>query len=360
MTNYAETMMWKEISQTPEVFGTIKAKNADIMAELVREIEEKNIRNITGAARGTSDHALIFFKYLMEVFTDLKVGLGACSAVTMYDGKVNYGDNLVVGVSQSGKAADVIAVLERAKSQGAVTLAITNNCDSPMAKVAKYHLCCNAGAEVSVAATKTFSSQAFIMLYLASQISKNKMLIDCLDSLATFVKESFDSVKQQAFNLSNNLKGIKDGFVLARGISYAIALESTLKLQETSYILMKGYAESDFQHGPMAMVGSGTPIIIYVPTLGFVSPELEKNHTAAFRATISRLKGFGGNVFVVTDNNQYDDLAPTFNIGKSEYGEPQTFFKFALFAQMLACFVSCGIGNNPDSPRALNKVTITK
>ena len=357
MKDYRETLMWKEISQTPAVLAGLRAVNEHTVAAIAREVREKNVRNVTGAARGTSDHALIFFKYLVEVFSPLKVGLGACSAVTMYDGKVNYGDNLVVGVSQSGKAADVLAVLRRADEQGAVTVAVTNDCNSPMAKAAKYH--CNAGEEKSVAATKTFSAQTYLLLLLAAALSGDERLTACAAAVPADAADGFEGIKAQALALAPQLKGIEDGFILARGISYAIALESTLKLQETCYIRMKGYAESDFQHGPMAMVGKDTPVLVYAPTLGFVDEQHEQAHFEAFAASVKRLQGFGGKLYVVSDNPAYGQLAPTYPIGDSAC-EVCTFFRFALFAQMLACFVSCNLGNNPDAPRALNKVTITK
>lgn len=355
---YQNTLMWKELSETADVLSRIGESNAATLQKAVREVREKGIRNITGAARGTSDHALIYFKYLIEVFSPYKVALAACSAVTVYDGQVNYGDNLVVGVSQSGKAADVIAVLERAKSQGAVTVAITNNADSPMAKAAKYHLYCGAGPELSVAATKTFSAQAYLLACLAAALSDNKVLADAVSRIPEYTKSGFELVSQQSEKLADKLSDIRDGFVLARGISYALALESTLKLQETSYLLMKGYAESDFQHGPMAMVGEHTPIIIYAPVIGFASEPQEQAHRATFAAAIERLGGFGADVYVVTNSDKFD-TDNVFSIGE-EVPEPLAFFRLALLAQMLACRISCKRGNNPDSPRALNKVTITK
>lgn len=353
---YIDTLMWKELNETPRVLRGIMPENEAVMAALVREVREKNVRNVTGAARGTSDHALTFFKYATEILTDMKVGLAACSTVTMYDGLVNYGDNLVIGVSQSGRAADVLAVLERAKAQGAVTVAVTNNTESPMAKAAKYHLYCACGEEKSVAATKTFSAQVFLLLWLAARLADNGEVLARLPKVGDGLQARAEALGKAADAAVPFVKDIQNGFILSRGLTYALALESTLKLQETSYIMMKGYAESDFQHGPMAMVGDGTPVIVYAPKIGFGTPSQEENRRADFAKMLTKLAELKAEVLVVSDDDVYPGAIKIEGAGSELF----TVFDLALFAQMLACKVSCAVGNNPDSPRALKKVTVTK
>lgn len=356
---YTDSIMWKEINQTPKVLAGIRSKsNEQTIQAIAREVREKNVRNITGLARGTSDHAVTYFKYLTEIFSDIKVGLGACSITTVYGGKVNYGDNLVLGVSQSGKAVDVLEVMRLAKKQGSITVAVTNDCDSPMAKEAKYHVFCNCEKETSVAATKTFSAQSYIMLWLSAALSGNNEILNSLDKVSELAEKTLISVGAETDKLCKLLKSANGGFVLGRGISYPLALETALKLQETCYIPIKGYAESDFQHGPMAMVGKDTPIILYAPKVGFISKQMEDTHYEALNTTAKKLESFGGKIYIVTDDERFSGE----NVFKIPYtgNETLAFFANALFAQTLACKVSCAIGNNPDSPRALNKVTITK
>ncbi len=147
--------------------------------------------------------------------------------------------------------------------------------------------------------------------------------------------------------------------MLARGISYALSLEATLKLQETCYYKMKGYAYSDFQHGPMAMVGQGTPILFFAPRIGFVDKAKEDAHTAEVKAMIDKMKSFGAKVVILTDGGDYGEYDNVFALNRSE-SEVTGMFSLTMLAQLLACKLSAAIGNNPDSPRALNKVTITK
>ena len=359
---YKDTLMWKEISETPDIFAKEKRANNAVMKKLVSKIKAGDATNFVAAARGTSDHALIYFKYVLESNSPYTVGLSAPSVVTMYNGKVDYRNSVVIGCSQSGKAEDVLEVIKRGNMQGAITVAVTNDEDSPMAKEAKYHLYCAAEEEKSVAATKTFSSELFNLLWLAAELSDNKSQLDDVDVLGDAIKNVFPQIDEITTCFADKFSWMKSGFVLSRGITYAIALEATLKLQETCYIQMKGYAGSDFYHGPMAMVNDKTPVFIYCAK-NTVSEESAALVKADQQKCIDKMLELSAPVIVVTNDEDLADLygkkanVAYFDFG---FGEEITMFAFALFAQMIACKISCAIGNNPDSPRALNKVTITK
>ena len=235
---HTDTLMWKEISETPRVFGEIQQANADVMANLIKAIKSSNAKNFVAAARGTSDHALIYFKYVLEVNSEYTVGLSAPSVVTLYKGKINYSNSIVIGCSQSGRAADVLEVIRKGNEQGAITIAVTNDKESPMAKEAKYHLYCNAGLESSVAATKTFSSQLFVLLWLAAELSNHKEDLLLLKNLKREIEKVSPQIDAATTKYADKFKDMQSGFVLSRGVTYPIALEATLKLQETCYIQM--------------------------------------------------------------------------------------------------------------------------
>lgn len=358
---HSETLMWKEISETPRIFGEIQAANKSVMDALVADIKSSGKTNFVAAARGTSDHALIYFKYVLEVNSHYTVGLSAPSVVTLYKGKINYANSIVIGCSQSGKAADVLEVIRKGNEQGAITIAVTNDVESPMAKEAKYHLHLNAGLESSVAATKTFSSQLFVMLWLASELSSNKEDLLHLKNLKQEIEKVIPQIDALTTKYADKFKDMKSGFVLSRGITYPIALEATLKLQETCYIQMKGYAGSDFYHGPMAMVNETTPVIIYCAKNNG-DPEMKNLVRADQIKCIEKMLSLKAPVLLVTNDVVLTGKFAKCNEALLNYDVPEEvcMFAFALFAQMLACKISCGIGNNPDAPRALNKVTITK
>lgn len=358
---HSETLMWKEITETPRVFGEIQAANVDVMKKLVLDVKESGKTNFVAAARGTSDHALIFFKYVLEVNSHYTVGLSAPSVITLYKGKINYSNSIVIGCSQSGKAADVLEVLKKGNEQGAITIAVTNDLNSPMAKEAKYHLYLNAGLESSVAATKTFSAELFVMLWLASELSNNKENLLHLKNLKQEIEKVLPEIDVLTTKYSDKFKNMKSGFVLSRGMTYAIALEAALKLQETCYIQMKGYAGSDFYHGPMAMVNESTPVIIFAAKNN-EDAEMQNLIRADQINCIETMLSLKAPVLLVTNDCVLTGKFAKCNDAIINFGVPEEvcMFAFALFAQMLACKISCSIGNNPDAPRALNKVTITK
>ena len=230
-----------------------------------------------------------------------------------------------------------------------------------MAKEAKYHLFCNCGEEKSVAATKTFNAQLYLLLWLASELAENKENLLMLKNLSEVVESVIPQIDSLTSKYAEKFKDMKSGFILSRGLTYAIALEGTLKLQETCYIQMKGYAGSDFYHGPMAMVNESTPVIIYCAQ-NKGDEEMQHLVRADQIKCVEKMLSLNAPVLLVTNDvllvGKYDKC----NDALLNFSLPEEFamFAFALFAQMLACKISCAIGNNPDSPRALNKVTITK
>lgn len=358
---HTDTLMWKEINETPRIFSEIQNNNASVMSQLVEAIKSGSARNFVAAARGTSDHALIYFKYVLEVNSEYTVGLSAPSVVTLYKGKINYSNSIIIGCSQSGKAADVLEVIRKGNEQGAITIAVTNDKESPMAKEAKFHLWCSAGLESSVAATKTFSAQLFIMLWLAAELSDNKEQLLYLKNLHTEIQKVIPQIDAQTTKYADKFKDMQSGFVLSRGVTYPIALEATLKLQETCYIQMKGYAGSDFYHGPMAMVNELTPVIIYCAE-NTVDAEIKAIIRADQIKCVEKMLSLNAPVLLVTNDVLLAGKFSKCNDALLKFSVPEEIcmFAFALFAQMLACKISCAIGNNPDAPRALNKVTITK
>ena len=347
---YKKTLMWKEISEAGEALENFLSVNTDTINGLTAAVEKKGVKNICLAGRGTSDHALIYFKYIVEILSKYTAG------------NVDFGGNLVIGCSQSGYAADVIAVIEKAKAQGAVTLAVTNDTQSPLAACADFHLYLNAGKEVSVAATKTFTTQLYAFLILACALGKRGDLIEKYSSLYKRIPAYAKQADELTDVAALKLKDMKDGFSLARGITYSIAFESALKLQETCYIRMRGYAMSDFYHGPMAMVGEGTYLLIYAPAFSGSDAALEENHFADQKKCIEKMLSLGADITLITDNAKFDEYKDKANVYTfAPVGDEfECMFAFALFAQMLACKISCASGNNPDNPKALKKVTITK
>lgn len=345
------TEMLKEIKEQPEVLKRCIENSKELISEIVKEINARNIQSVFMAARGTSDHAAIYGKYIIEHELGLPVALAAPSILTIYNRDVNLKNSLVIGISQSGKAEDVLEVIKKAKSQGALSLSITNNCDSPLAKTADFHLFADAQLEKSVAATKTFTAQMMLLALLTAIWADNK---DFLNELSQVPKNLKQVLKLESLieERAQRYRYMEDGFVLARGINYPAALEGALKIQETTYVRAKGYAISDFHHGPFAMVERGTPVIVFAPkgaSLKDAKEMAQKLHDIDAEIILvtnakEEFQGLNTIVFEIPDTSN-DLISPFYNV---------------VWAQIFACKLALSKGLNPDAPRGLKKVTITR
>lgn len=346
------TKMLEEIKQQPDVLAGLEEANRETLHALVNELKERKIRNAVLAGRGTSDHACIFAQYVLGLTSGLVTGLAMPSLLTLYGAQFDLSDHLVIGISQSGRAADALAVLNAAKAGGGVTVAVTNDPESPMALAAQYHLYCNAGPEVSVAATKTFTAQLGLIVLLAAYLAGDGALLADFHGLPEALRRLDRLCDEKIEETARRYREIRDGFVLSRGITYPIALESMLKVQETCYVKMRGYAVSDFYHGPLAQVEEDTSVIVFAP-----NGAAEQDHIEMIR----RLESIGAKPLVVTpEGSAAAGESETVFLLPDTGNEITEAFLFAMFAQRFAESL-CGLkGMNPDAPRNLKKITVTR
>lgn len=343
-------MMWEEIMEQPKVLSMCLESNMNVLKNIVEAINKSTINSVVIAARGTSDHAAVYGKYIIELMTGLPVSLAAPSIFTLYQKKLKLKGCLVIGVSQSGKAADVLEVIRGANEDGAITVSITNFEDSPLAQEARFHLNCACGIEKSVAATKTFTSQMFLLANLVALWAGNEDLKKELKLLPSKIQETF-GISEQIIADVKRYRFMSECFVLARGINYAVALEASLKIQETTYVRAKAYATSDFHHGPFAMIDKDMPVFVFAPNGVSLNDVTEMIH---------KLKQQGADITVISNNEEILKLGEcAFKIPQSD-NDMITPFLNVVVAQMFACQLSIAKGLNPDSPRGLNKVTITR
>lgn len=343
-------LMRQEIMEQPVALKNCKEYNAGLIAKIAAEIRERNVCGTFIAARGTSDHAGTYGKYLMETTLGIPVAMAAPSVVTVYGKDLKLANYLVIGISQSGKAADAIEVLNNANKAGALTIAITNDEESPMAKTAKYHLFCNAGLEKSVAATKTFTTELYLLALLVAEWAGDDSLKKKLDEVPANIAKMFDA-SEEFRNKAQRYRYMNDCFVLSRGLNYPIALEAGLKIQETCYVRAKAYPVSDFYHGPLAMIDRDTPVFVYAPEGPIVKDMTD---------IITRLKELDAELIVISNNEELLQMGRcSFRIPATNDDAISPFYN-TIVAQLFACELSLAKGLNPDQPRSLRKVTITK
>lgn len=344
------SLMLQEIMEQPDVLGRVYETNRKRIDALVEELGARGVTKAVFAGRGTSDNAAIYAQYMLGVYRGVVSALAIPSSMSAYGANMHFEDCLVAGVSQSGRATDALYVLSRAKEQGAPTLAITNDASSPMAKEAEYHFFCDAGEEKSVAATKTFTAQMYLAACLAAAWGVNEELLRALARVPMQLHDFLASVPDSLSRMAERFRYADGGFVLSRGFNYPVALEMALKLNETCYMKIKGYAVSDFYHGPLAQIDENTPVIVLAPR-GALFEDI--------RALARRITSCGVRVNMVTDDAALAEEYPGGVLLPHTGCEATSAFVFAAFAQLFAETLSVSRGLNPDEPRNLKKVTLT-
>lgn len=343
-----KTLMEQEIFSQKNVLDNTLAANADVIAKLGELVRTNKPSHIIMVARGSSDNACMYFKYMCEVYCGIPVVFFHPSVITLYNSNYDFANSIVIGVSQSGKALDVLTVMQQAEKCGAPTVAVTNFVDSPMALNADYHLFLNVGEEKSVAATKTFSAQMFVLGMLVYAIS-GKSFDKTAEQIDDVIGKVLDN-PTQIIKVADKFVNVDQAIILARGINLCIANELALKFQETCYINARSYAISDFHHGPFALAN---------PKMHFIIIAMDDVTKKDAVEMVEKLRPTGSDVTIVTDDEEVAKLSgSSIVIPKCE--DATAPFATVVAGQLLVCNLSGRRGINPDSPRGLNKVTITK
>jgi glucosamine--fructose-6-phosphate aminotransferase (isomerizing) len=339
------SLMLQEIEEQPAVLERTITAERDKITRIGDFIRQKEIDVIIIVARGSSDNASLFGRYLLEVTTGVPVSLSAPSVYTLYNAKLRLKRALVIGVSQSGEGTDINEVLESAKASGAFTLAITNEAESTMARIADETLQIHAGRERSVAATKTFTGQMLHFYLLASAIGDKRLeycKIPELTSNALEVKDKVSLEVQRYVFMENCV-------VVGRGMNYGNSYELALKLMETCYVVAERFSSADFFHGPLAMVERRFPVIMFGP-----SGVTRKSNVDL----LERLKDLHADSLAFTNDPEIISRASR-SIVLPEMDEFLSPIPFIVPGQLFAAYLSEAKGLDPDSPRSLAKVTQT-
>ncbi len=339
-----------EIAEQPDVIARLlkdQRSNAEKIATAIRAFAPTFV---CIAARGTSDNAARYAQYAFGAQLGLPVMLATPSLHTLYHAPPNLSRALVIGISQSGQSDDVRQVLADAQAQGALTLAITNAPDSPLAQNAEYHLDIGAGEERSVAATKTYTAQLGALALLTSALAGDAEHFAALDQMPGHLAATL-ATSAEIGSWAQRYRYMNFCVALGRGYNFCTAFEINLKLQELCYIPGHGYSEADFRHGPIAMIQPGFPVVVIAPN---------DRTLPLMRDLLVKLRERDAESIVISDDDEALALAtrsvrlPT---GIPEWLTPLT---AVIPGQVLAMHVALAKGYPVDAPRGLNKVTVTR
>ena len=342
--------MLEEIRRQPDVIAGLAEHENEAAETLAAEIERRGIDLVIMAARGTSDHAAIYGKYLLEIKNAIPVALADPSVVTLYSAKLKLQRALVVGISQSGEATDVAEYLTLAKECGALTAAITNEPGSLLTRIADHTILCRAGKELGVAATKTYTSTLAAFYLLSAALAHDDTCTHKLSSCADAMRKAL-SLEPHLQSKAERFRFVESGVIMARGFNYATALETALKLKETSYISMLGYSAADFLHGPIATVHEGYPCFLIAPPGKAYQSMLD---------LAERLRDIGAELVITSSEEEILSLATIPISMPVDLDEELTPLTYIIPGQLLACHLALARGRDPDQPRGLSKVTLTK
>lgn len=339
-----------EIFEQPAVLAGLLEDQRENVRAIARAIQGQEINYIFLAARGTSDNAGLYAKYLYGGLNQLPIALAAPSLFSIYATPPALKNSLVMGISQSGQSPDIVSVLAEGKRQGALTLAIVNAPDSPMARTADFVIDIGARPEEAVAATKTYTAQLMSIAMLSAVLSNDDERLHTLQQVPELVQETLelDETIEQA---AERYRYMERCVVLARGHNYATAFEWALKLKELTYVIAEPYSSADFLHGPIAIVKQGFPILATAPS-GAVFPDMLD--------LLNRLAGeHQAELLVISNRDEALTLARTSLRLPAELPEWASPLVTIVPAQLFCYHLTCVKGYDTESPRGLSKVTLT-
>jgi glucosamine--fructose-6-phosphate aminotransferase (isomerizing) len=338
----------QEIYAQPAVLQALLDRQPEFQT-LAAHLQSLQPTHLLIAARGTSDNAARYAQYLFSAFNRLPVALATPSLFSVYGAPPRLAGALVIGISQSGRSPDIVAVVEEARRQGQPTIAITNEPASPLAQAADHAVALEAGAEQSVAATKTYTAELLALALLSTCWAGDTERLQALQRLPEAVAQTLQ-LEPTIAQLAPRYTYATEAVVVGRGFNYATAFEIALKIKELTYVVAEPYSSADFRHGPVAIVERGFPVVAVAPG-GLVFDDLLK--------LLRELAEREAELIVISDQAEALALAHTplpLPVSLPEWLSP---FTCIVPGQLLALHITQAKGYEPDHPRGLKKVTRT-
>lgn len=346
----AASHLEQEIREQPQVLRRLLEAERDTVRQVARAIREADPRYVVLAARGSSDNAARYGQYLFGATNGLAVALATPSLFTRYDKPPRLDGALILAVSQSGQSPDISAVVAEGRRQGALTVALTNDPESPLAERAAHVIQLHAGVERSIAATKTYTASLMALAMLSTALAADEERFQILQTMPDCVARVVGGLPD-IVAAAERYRYMDACVVISRGYNYATAFEIALKLKELTYILAEPYSSADFRHGPLALVERGFPVLAVLPD-GEMAEELTD--------LLVQLEGRGAELVVVSALERALMLAQTPLPLPPDVPEWISPLVTVVPGQVFALGLTLARGLDPDHPRGLRKVTLTE
>ncbi|MBV9334439.1 MAG: SIS domain-containing protein [Solirubrobacterales bacterium] len=331
-----------EMAEQPERLGDLIARTDEVEAT-VQRVAPRPLLGVSLVARGSSDHAAVYGRYLLEQATGKAISLAAPSLHTLYGVRGDYEGQLAIAISQSGRTPEIVTTLRRLCEAGARGLAITNDGTSEIAQAARGVIELEVGEERAVPATKTVTAQLVAFAQIAMALGDTPFSRDELEAVPIWVQQVLDD-PQPARAAAEALVDASHLIVVARGFLYGAALETALKIKETCSILADGYSSADLRHGPIAAVTRDFPVIAISAPGPAADDVLD---------LVAELRRRGARPLLISPDEEADISLPQ--------GMPETLAPIVAVVrgQQVARALALALELDPDSPPGLSKVTVT-
>ncbi|MFC4171020.1 SIS domain-containing protein [Microvirga sp. GCM10011540] len=340
----AMTAMLREAREAPQVVARLLESNAALCRDLGERLRFAPPPFAVTCARGSSDNAATFAKYLLEIHSGLVTASVGPSVTSVYEARPRMRDALFLAVSQSGRSPDILHLANAGREDGALTVALVNDTSSPLASTCEIVLPLHAGPEKSVAATKSFIAALAAGLQLVAHWSQDEELLKALDTLPDVLAQASATDWSEALPLLSQADNL---FVVGRGVGFAVAQEAALKLKETSGIHAEAMSSAELMHGPWTLAGDHFPILVLSQrdeTLSGVNDLVTKLNEQGVPVVVAGAAEGPATVMLPSVENTHPYLAPIAMI--------QSFYP-------LVNAIALSRGRNPDNPPRLRKVTET-
>jgi glutamine---fructose-6-phosphate transaminase (isomerizing) len=345
----ATSLFETELREQPAVLERLLREGREAAQTVAERLRSRDIRFAVLAARGTSDNAARYGQYLLGIHNQLVAALAAPSLFTQYQARPSLANALVIGISQSGQSPDIVEVVREARRQGAFTLAITNEPESPLVSAAEMALPLGAGPERAVAATKTYTAQLMTLAMLSAAMRGGEGAWAELARVPALVTETIDG-NAGLLALAAGFRDEERLVVVGRGYNLSTAFEAALKVKETCAIMADSYSSADFLHGPLAILGEGLPVLIVAP-----GPRSFEDLEGVVRLVKERK----ARLLAITDRTALLEAA---EIAMPLPDTPEWLSPIVAVVpgQLWALGLSLARGRHPDAPPGLSKVTLTR
>jgi glucosamine--fructose-6-phosphate aminotransferase (isomerizing) len=340
-----------EILEQPQRLSALLVDQRGAVQRAAEEIRKRDVQFVFLAARGTSDNAGLYSNYLLSGVNGLPLALAAPSLFTFYHTPPRLKNALVIGISQSGQSPDIVSVLAEGQKQGCLTLALVNVSGSPLTKAADIVLDLQAGPELAVAATKTYTAQLMTLAMLSAALKGDDLAWTQLGQVAGWVDKVL-KLEDQIASAAQRYRYMQQCVVLGRGYNYATAFEWAIKLKELTYIGAEPYSSADFAHGPIAIVDRGFPVLAVAPKGMVFDSMLEM---------ISKLRNeLNAELVVISNDEAALQLAEVPLKLPADVPEWLSPIPAIVAGQLFAYHLTCVKGYDSEHPRIIHKVTETE